>query len=85
MTKIEFLCTEGHRQVIEFHHMPAEQALFTARLMDGTSPAYKFPPGPESTIGKCGICGKQISSRVLDEPRTDSPGDAQSSPSASGA
>lgn len=73
ITKIEFTCTNGHQQYIEFKGLAREQAEFTAKLMDGSSAAYKFPPGPESSIGKCGICNAQLTSRVLDEPAGDSP------------
>jgi hypothetical protein len=37
-----------------------EYAELFAGLLDGTSTMYVHPPGPESVIGKCGICGAQI-------------------------
>jgi hypothetical protein len=38
-----------------------------AGLLDGTSPMYLYPPGPESVIGKCGICKAQIKCNVTEE------------------
>lgn len=72
ITKIEFTCKAGHQQIITYTGMQREFAESVAKLTDGSSPLYKFPPGPESSIGKCGICGAQLTSRVIDEPAGDS-------------
>ena len=37
-----------------------EYAELFAGLLDGSSTMYVHPPGPESVIGKCGICRAQI-------------------------
>lgn len=66
-TQIEYRCANGHVQIIRYQGMTRHFAEQVAGLCDGTSPMYVFPPGPESTIGKCGICGAQLSSKVLAE------------------
>jgi hypothetical protein len=35
-----------------------------ADLLDGTSLAYVHPPGPNSPIGRCCICGDEIEAQV---------------------
>lgn len=78
ITKIEYTCKAGHKQVITYTGMSREFAESCAKLTDGTSPLYVHPPGPESSIGKCGICGAQLSSRVLDGPSDDTDHNPQS-------
>lgn len=85
ITKIEFTCKEGHQQVITYTGMQREFAESVAKLMDGSSPLYVFPPGPESSIGKCGICGAQLTSRVLDESTGDKDNSTQPPESTSSA
>ncbi len=62
------LCGEGHSQTLQVDaSMGLEFVKQWAGLMDGTSPFYLNPPGAESMIGKCGICGSQIKCSVEDE------------------
>ena len=35
-----------------------------AGLIDGTSRHYVYPPGPNSPIGKCGICQGELTTEV---------------------
>lgn len=58
---VTFRCGNGHQQEIKYHNMPFEQIKLLVRLLDGTSPAYLYPPGDESSIGKCNICGSKFS------------------------
>ncbi len=69
--KVTFTCKAGHSQTIEYIGLTREFAETQAKLIDGSSPLYKFPPGPDSIIGKCGICKAQLTSTVLDEPSDD--------------
>lgn len=59
-------CESGHEQKIGYYglHRPFVESV--AGFMDGTSPMFKYPPGAESAIGKCGICGKQVKATVTD-------------------
>jgi hypothetical protein len=61
---IEATCEKGHRQLLQIEGQGREWALTLAGLLDGSSEMYRFPPGPESPIGKCGVCGSQISCEV---------------------
>lgn len=36
-------------------------------LVDGSSPLYLKPPGPESQIGQCGICGGRFRTEIVGE------------------
>ena len=59
-------CENGHTQKLRldansYSKAGAEQ---WAGLMDGTSPFFLHPPGDESVIGKCGICGKRFKCSV---------------------
>jgi hypothetical protein len=67
---IVFRCESGHEQRITYHGMPREMVEFQAGLLDGTSPYYVHPPGPESQIGKCGICGSQVKATVVESATT---------------
>ena len=65
-TVIEICCEQGHRQAIKVDpDLGEEWARGLAGLMDGTSPMYLYPPGANSPIGKCGICGTPITATVL--------------------
>lgn len=58
-------CEAGHSQPLKLDSSFGEDyARSFAGLLDGSSPMYKFPPGPESVIGKCGICGKRVKATV---------------------
>lgn len=58
-------CEGGHTQVIKVDgKLGREWAEAQAGLLDGSSSMYIHPPGPESVIGKCGICQKPITCRV---------------------
>lgn len=57
---IEITCQNGHQQTIRTSGMEEAQISLLAGLLDGTSPAYVYPPGPDSPIGKCGICHSQL-------------------------
>lgn len=35
-----------------------------AKLLDGTSEFYIFPPGPRSPIGKCAVCQGKVTATV---------------------
>lgn len=59
-------CESGHSQVtkLDAKAFTKEGAELFAGLLDGTSPAFLYPPGPESVIGKCGICQKPFKCTV---------------------
>jgi hypothetical protein len=59
-------CANGHAQEIKAQGEGIDQAWaeMCAGLLDGSSPLYRSPPGPESVIGKCGICRAQIECTV---------------------
>lgn len=50
---------DASEQVLHFGaaSFPREWVESYAQLLCGTSPLYVFPPGPNSPIGKCGVCG----------------------------
>ncbi len=65
-THIEVCCEKGHRQVIKVDSSLGEEwARNLAGLLDGTSPMYVYPPGEDSPIGKCGVCGTPITATIL--------------------
>ena len=68
---VTFRCDNGHEQEIKYHNIPLEQVKLFVGILDGTSPAYLFPPGNESSIGKCSICGVKFTAtkiiRCMDE------------------
>lgn len=35
-----------------------------AGILDGTSPYYVYPPGPDSVIGQCQECGGRFAARA---------------------
>jgi hypothetical protein len=53
-------CESGHSQEITIGNVDRTWAEAWAGLMDGSSPLYLRKPGPESAIGKCGICHARI-------------------------
>ncbi len=58
-------CDNGHIQTMTYGPgFTREWVEAQARILDGTSEMYVFKPGPESVIGKCGICGAQIKCEV---------------------
>lgn len=62
--KVTFTCQNGHQQAITYEGVTKGTAEMWAGLCDGTSHFYAYPPGPDSVIGKCGICGGMLSSKV---------------------
>lgn len=62
---IEATCANGHSQVLQVSaDLGGDYAFVLAGLLDGTSELYRFPPGPESVISKCGICGATVACEV---------------------
>lgn len=61
MYRIDAECQNGHRQKLYVDVRFGEvYAATLAGLLDGSSPLYVYPPGQESKIAKCGICGTAI-------------------------
>jgi hypothetical protein len=48
-------CGATQRLYLPDHDRPSAEML--AGLMDGTSPLFVHPPGPDSQIGRCETCG----------------------------
>lgn len=44
--------------------MPRAQVVLLAGLLDGS--AYPYPPGPEASIGRCGVCRGELAATVRD-------------------
>lgn len=64
-------CEENHCQTISVgKSLGMDWAKAWAGLMDGTSPMYQKSPigDPITSIGKCGICGKQFTCTVKETP-----------------
>ena len=62
---------ETHAKVIRLRNVEGASDYFDrtyaenfAKLLDGTFPGYIYPPGPDSPIGKCGICGGKLETSV---------------------
>lgn len=55
---------ESHAKKLRLFGCDREYVEQLARLLDGTSTFYIYKPGPQSPIGKCGICGGTITARV---------------------
>lgn len=53
-------CTGGHTQSMQYAGSPREFVESVAGLMDGSHPFYTVPVGPDSVIGKCGVCRMPI-------------------------
>ena len=69
------VCKNGHSQTLQYKDLPLEFVVQQAGLLDGTSPFYVHSPiGTDSVIGKCGICGTQISCTVSTADTNDSGG-----------
>jgi hypothetical protein len=60
-------CQQGHSQTIRLQGYSREAAEMWAGLLDGTAAVYVYPPGPESVIGKCGICQTPFTCTVTEE------------------
>ena len=57
MFQIIATCRNGHEQTIKFDGSFTREAVqFQAGLLDGTCPMFTVPVGPDSPLGKCGIC-----------------------------
>ncbi|HLW67869.1 MAG TPA: hypothetical protein VKS79_21300 [Gemmataceae bacterium] len=68
--EITATCENGHTHIVKldantFSKAGAEQ---WAGLLDGSSRFFVHPPGPESVIGKCGICQKPFKCTIKDKP-----------------
>lgn len=60
-------CEGGHVMDLKYGaSLGHEFVVRQAGLLDGTSTMYAFPPGPDSPIGKCGVCGAKITCTVSD-------------------
>jgi hypothetical protein len=56
---------EGHAKTVRFDAaLGMEYAETLAGLLDGSSRFYIFPPSKLSPIGKCGICGGNLSCTI---------------------
>lgn len=72
-------CAQGHTQELKIDgNLGLEWAAHYMGLLDGSSEMYKFPPGPESIIGKCGICGTQIQCSLRGPSQTIAPSGVES-------
>ena len=62
-------CSKGHTQILKYDAgLDRDFVEMQAGLLDGTSPMYIHSPiGTGSVIGKCGICGSQISCSVIED------------------
>jgi hypothetical protein len=67
MLIIKLRCARDHEQIIRFRNVDRTFAERLAGILDGTSPLYIYPPGPESTIAKCGLCLDNITATVEDD------------------
>ena len=57
MFQLIVTCVNGHEQAIKFDGSYSREAVeFQAGLIDGTCPMFTVPVGPDSILGKCGIC-----------------------------
>lgn len=57
MFQIIATCKNGHQRTIKFDGTFLKEDVETqAGLLDGTSRLFTIPVGPESPLGKCGIC-----------------------------
>ena len=59
--RVQCTADEGHSKILRFR--PTESLVMLealSALLDGTSSAYKFPPGKGSPIGRCAICGAKL-------------------------
>lgn len=56
---------EGHVKILRFRPEESLALLVAlAALLDGTSPAYIFPPAEGSPIGRCAICGARLECEI---------------------
>jgi hypothetical protein len=61
------ICDRAHEQRIRIEGRSRDWIAGLAALLDGTSPYYIHPPGPNTVLGKCGLCGAQIRCRVEED------------------
>jgi hypothetical protein len=67
MFQVKATCEAGHTQTITYDaSFSREMVEVQAGLLDGTWHGFKYPPGTDSVIGKCGICGKPIKCEVIE-------------------
>ena len=66
--RVTFSCKQGHTQIITWYGQDESFVRNWAKLVDGTSPLYSFPPREDkySVLGKCGICRSLLSSDIED-------------------
>lgn len=64
---VEAECQNGHKQQITYEGLPLAWVEMQMGLLDGSSPLYKSPPGPDSVIGKCAQCGRPFTTRIVSE------------------
>lgn len=63
--KITAVCESNHTQDLHTEGLDRKWAEVQAGLLDGSLLAV--PPGPDSIIGKCGICNTPIKCTVTEE------------------
>lgn len=64
-------CEDGHKQEMTYRGVSRQQAELFVRLLDGTSPLYVIKPGPDSRIGRCGICSKPFTCDIQEREFTE--------------
>jgi hypothetical protein len=57
-------CENGHEQTIIYSGLDRPTVEAIAGLLDASSPMYVYPVGPDSLIGRCGICRGEITAEV---------------------
>lgn len=64
--EITFRCANGHEQVVLTRGVDRRFVEMQAALLTGDPAIYKYPPGPESQIGHCGICQGKLETRIIE-------------------
>lgn len=66
---VDLRCDNGHEQKIVLHGYSRAAAIDFARMVDGTSPMYAYPPRQfpveGSPLARCGICRAWINGRLF--------------------
>ncbi len=65
---VTFTCANGHSEEVKLVGEDERYARIWAGLLDGSSELYQHPPGPDSPLCKCGICGATLTSSVRQGP-----------------
>jgi len=63
--ELEVKCENGHSQTIRYVGLEKTFVEELGALIDGSSRFYRYPPGPDSPIGKCGLCKGGVASRIV--------------------